>query len=63
MCPHIDPAAIEADRENLKANVFAIKHDAEFPYDAGEAMISLEHVRALFENPPPHSPGRLRHRR
>jgi hypothetical protein len=57
-CPHIAPAVIEADRLQLKNNVFRIKHDAEFLYDAGEAMISLEAVRALLENPPPHTPGR-----
>jgi hypothetical protein len=58
MCPHVDKAAIEADRQNLKDNVFRIKHDAEFLYDAGEAMIALEHVRVLLEDPPPHTPGR-----
>jgi hypothetical protein len=58
MCPHVNKAAIEADRQNLKANVFAIKHDAEFLYDAGESMISLEHVRTLLEHPPPHTPVR-----
>jgi hypothetical protein len=57
-CPHIDPATIEEDRLQLKENVFRIKHDAEFLYDAGESMISLEHVRALIESPPPHTPGR-----
>jgi hypothetical protein len=56
-CPHIDPATIEEDRLQLKENVFRIKHDAEFLYDAGEAMIGLEHVRALLEDPPPHTPG------
>ena len=54
-CPHIDPALIEADRLQLKENVFRIKHDAEFLYDAGESMISLEHVRALLEHPPTHT--------
>jgi hypothetical protein len=58
MCPHVDPATIEADRLQLKDNVFRIKHDAEFLYDAGESMISLEHVRALLEDPPPHKKGR-----
>jgi phage terminase large subunit len=57
-CPHVDPAAIEADRENLKDNVFRIKHGAEWLYDAGDSMISLEHVRALIEDPPEHVPGR-----
>jgi len=57
MCPHVDPATIEADRENLKASVFAIKHDAQFLYDAGDSMISLEHVRALVDNPPAFVPG------
>jgi hypothetical protein len=58
MCPHVEKAAIEADRENLKASVFAIKHDAQFLFDAGDSMISLEHVRALFDNPPVHTKGR-----
>jgi hypothetical protein len=57
-CPHIDKALIEQDRLQLKENVFRIKHDAEFLYDAGESMISLEHVRTLLECPPPHTPGR-----
>jgi hypothetical protein len=52
MCPHVDQATIEADRENLKASVFAIKHDAQFLYDAGASVISLDHVRALIDNPP-----------
>jgi hypothetical protein len=58
MCPHVEPALIEADRLQLKDNVFRIKHDAEFLYDAGESMISLEHVRTLLECPPTHTPGR-----
>ncbi|HET9376048.1 MAG TPA: hypothetical protein VFO40_13825 [Chthoniobacterales bacterium] len=58
LCPHVEPAAIEADRENLKDNVFRIKHGAEWLYDAGDSMISLEHVRALIDNPPEHVPGR-----
>jgi hypothetical protein len=57
MCPHINPAEIEVDRENLKASVFAIKHDAQFLFDAGDSMISLEHTRALIENPPTFAPG------
>jgi phage terminase large subunit len=56
-CPHVDPALIEADRQNLKASVFAIKHDCQFLYDAGDSMISLEHVRALIDNPPAFVPG------
>jgi phage terminase large subunit len=52
MCPHVDPALIAADRENLKDSVFAIKHDARFLYDAGDSMISLEHVRAVIDKPP-----------
>jgi hypothetical protein len=52
MCPHVDPATIEADGENLKDSVFRIKHSAEWLYDAGDSMISLEHVRALVDNPP-----------
>jgi hypothetical protein len=51
MCPHVDPAGIEADRQNLKASVFAIKHDARFLYDAGDSMISLDHVRAVVDSP------------
>jgi hypothetical protein len=58
ICPHVDPATIEADRENLKDNVFRIKRGAEWLYDEGDSMISLEHVRALIENPPEHVPGR-----
>jgi hypothetical protein len=58
MCPHVDPAAIEADRDNLKDNVFRIKHGAEWLYDDGDSMISLEHVRALIDNPPEHVSGR-----
>jgi hypothetical protein len=50
MCPHVDPALIAADRENLKDSVFRIKHGAEWLYDAGDSCISLEHVRALIEN-------------
>jgi phage terminase large subunit len=57
MCPHVDPAAIEADRENLKDSVFRIKHGAEWLYDAGDSMISLEHIRALIDNPPTFAPG------
>jgi phage terminase large subunit len=57
MCPHVDPASIEADRENLKDNIFRIKHGAEWLYDEGGSMISLEHVRSLIELPPPFVPG------
>ena len=57
MCPHVSPAEIEADRENLKDSVFRIKHGAEWLYDAGDSMISLEHVRALVDNPPAVEPG------
>jgi hypothetical protein len=49
MCPHVDPALIAADRDNLKDSVFAIKHDARLLYDAGDSMISLEHVRAVID--------------
>jgi hypothetical protein len=35
-CPHVEPATIEADRENLKDNVFRIKHGAEWLYDEGD---------------------------
>jgi hypothetical protein len=58
LCPHVEPATIEADRDNLKDNVFRIKHGVEWLYDEGDSMISLEHVRALIENPPEHVPGR-----
>jgi phage terminase large subunit len=57
MCPHVDPASIETDRENLKDNVFRIKHAAEFLYDEGDSMISLEKVRELIDNPPAFVPG------
>ena len=57
-CPHVSKAEIEADRENLKDSVFRIKHGAEWLTDAGDSMISLEHVRALFDNPPTHTKGR-----
>jgi phage terminase large subunit len=50
---------IEADRENLKDSVWRIKHGAEWLYDAGDSMISLEHVRALIDNPPPNAHGRV----
>ena len=56
--PHVSKAEIEADRENLKDSVFRIKHGAEWLTDAGDSMISLEHVRALIESPPEHLPGR-----
>ena len=45
-------AEIEADRQNLKDSVFRIKHGAEWLYDAGDSMISLEHVRRLLVDPP-----------
>ena len=44
MCQHVSVAEIKADRANLKDSVFRIKHAAEWLYDAGEGMISLEHV-------------------
>src|SRR6516162_3943775 len=47
-CPHVGEAEIEADRENLKDSVFRIKHGAEWLTDAGDSMISLEHVRTLL---------------
>src|SRR5246127_3030887 len=34
MCPHVDPASIETDRDNLKDSVFRIKHEAQWLYDA-----------------------------
>jgi phage terminase large subunit len=58
MCPHVDPAKIETDCQELKDSVFRIKHGAEWLYDAGDSMIELEHVRALIENPPEYIPGR-----
>src|ERR1700730_2589045 len=48
MCGHVKAADIEKDREELKPNVFAIKHEAKFLYDSGTSMISLEHVRGLL---------------
>ena len=59
MCSHISKVEIEADRENLKDSVFAVKHDARFLYDSGTSMISLEHVRALVAAPPAFAPGRV----
>jgi hypothetical protein len=56
-CPHVPAATIEADRENLKDSVFRIKHGAEWLYDAGDSMISLESCRALIDNPPAFVPG------
>jgi len=41
----------------LKASVFAIKHDAQWLFDAGDSMISLESVRALIDNLPAFVPG------
>jgi hypothetical protein len=51
-CGHVPQAEIEADRENLKDGVFRIKHGGEWLYDAGDSMISLEHVRRLLADPP-----------
>jgi phage terminase large subunit len=59
MCSHVSKAEIEADRENLKDSVFRIKHAAEWLYDAGDSMISLEHVRALLDEPPAVISGRM----
>jgi phage terminase large subunit len=59
MCPHVSAAEIEADRANLKDSVFRIKHAAEWLYDAGDSMISLEHVRALLADPPKVVAGRV----
>lgn len=59
LCPHVPRAEIEADRENLKDSVWRIKHGAEWLYDAGDSMISLEHVRALLADPPGAVPGKL----
>src|SRR5271157_5146721 len=58
MCLHVSAAEIEADRENLKDSVFRIKHAAEWLYDAGDSMISLEQVRALLADPPKAVAGR-----
>ena len=52
-------AEIEADRQNLKDSVFRIKHGAEWLYDAGDSMISLEHVRALLADPPAYESGKM----
>jgi phage terminase large subunit len=57
-CPHVPQSLIDADRENLKDSVFRIKHSSEWLYDAGDSMISLEHVRALIDNPPSICHGR-----
>jgi hypothetical protein len=51
-CAHVSALEIETDRDNLKDSVFRIKHGAEWLYDAGDSMISLEHVRALLADPP-----------
>ena len=59
-CAHVSKAEIEADRENLKDSVWRIKHGAEWLYDAGESMISLEHVRALLADPPALVSGKVR---
>jgi hypothetical protein len=59
MCPHVPAATIEADRENLKDSVFRIKHEAQWLYDAGDSMISLESCRALIDNPPPYTVGQI----
>src|SRR5260370_37761994 len=58
LCPHVELATIEADRETLKDNVFRIKHSAEWLYDEGHSMISLEHMRDLIYNQPEHIPCR-----
>jgi hypothetical protein len=59
-CLHVSKAEIEADRENLKDSVFRIKHAAEWLYDAGDSMISLEHVRSLLSDPPKAVAGKVR---
>jgi hypothetical protein len=59
LCPHVPAATIEADRENVKDSVFRIKHGAEWLYDAGDSMISLEACRALIDNPPPYTAGQI----
>jgi phage terminase large subunit len=48
MCAHVSAADIKTDREQLKDNIFRIKHGAEFLYDEGLSMISLAHVRGLL---------------
>jgi hypothetical protein len=58
-CGHVSKAEIEADRENLKDSVSRIKHGAEWLYDAGDSMISLEHVRALLSDPPAAVAGKV----
>jgi hypothetical protein len=58
-CSHVSKAEIEADREHLKDNVFRIKHGAEWLYDSGSSMISLEHVRALLADPPAFCAGKV----
>jgi hypothetical protein len=44
----------------LKDAVFRVKHGAEWLYDAGQSMISLEHVGRLLADPPAHIKGRVR---
>jgi hypothetical protein len=58
-CPHVSKAEIEADRENLKDSVFRIKHGAEWLCDAGDSLISLEHVRTLLTDPPAFVAGKV----
>src|SRR5262249_23586032 len=60
LCKHVSREEIEADRENLKDSVFRIKHGAEWLYDAGDSMISLEHLRALLADPPKVVRGNVR---
>jgi hypothetical protein len=45
-------AETEADRKNLKDSVLRITHGAEWLYEPGDSMISLEHVRRLLADPP-----------
>jgi hypothetical protein len=52
LCPHVSKGEIEADRQNLKDSVWRIKHGAEWLYDQGDSMISLEDVRAVIDRPP-----------
>jgi hypothetical protein len=58
-CPHIPQSSIDADREadGEHSSTFRIKHLSEFLYDSGQSVISLEHVRALLNDPPAFIPG------
>jgi phage terminase large subunit len=58
-CPHIPQSQIDADRvaDGEHSATFKIKHLSEFLFDAGDSVISLEHVRNLLDSPPQWIPG------